>query len=112
VVRVVRTSTAEVDRRASVRHETNPTCRVTPSGGATVPIRVNDLSEGGARLADAPNMRDGQRRTLEIPGAGSALPFQVRRSEAGTLHVAFEPEAARTTGFRSLVEQLARRRAA
>jgi methyl-accepting chemotaxis protein len=112
VVRVVRTSTAEVDRRASARHETNLACRVTPSGGVAVPVRVTDLSEGGARLADGPDMRDGQRGTLDIPGAGSALPFQVRRAGGGTLHVAFDPEAAREAGLRSLVEQLARRRAA
>ena len=43
VVRVVRTSTAEVDRRASARHETNLACRVTPSGGVAVPVRVLSL---------------------------------------------------------------------
>jgi methyl-accepting chemotaxis protein len=112
VIKVVRTSTTEVDRRGSARHATDLACRMTSSSGGSRAVRISDLSVGGACILDAQPMTDGDRGTLDIPGVGFALPFRVRRIEAGETHVAFDLNEAQTARFAQVPEQLARRRAA
>jgi hypothetical protein len=57
-------------------------------------------------------MRTGERGTLDVDGVGFPLPFQVRRMEAGALHVAFELSDAVAARFEPIPERLSRRRAA
>ena len=77
LVQVVRSSTPEVDRRASRHFEVNLPCRVM-SGGQTYRVRVADLSEeSGARLRGTSwNLPIGSQGTLEIDGVGFPLPFR------------------------------------
>ncbi len=58
VVRAMRTSLQEVDRRTTARHALNLPCRLI-IGGQTHPARLADLSEGGARALGVPPMQIG-----------------------------------------------------
>ena len=111
VVKVVRTSAADVDRRASIRHEMSLPCRIMAGGGSHA-ARVTDLSTGGARIEDGPVLGVGDRGSLDINGVGFHLPFRVRHAEAGILHVALDLDATTAARFEPIPEQLARRKAA
>ena len=88
VIRVVRTSTAEVDRRDEVRRKLDRGCGLSATGRETVDARIADISAGGASIACAPPLPPGTRGTLEVDGM--RLPFIVRAAEAETIHVAFD----------------------
>jgi methyl-accepting chemotaxis protein len=79
VMRVVRTSTSEVDRRTSHRKEISLRCRLIVSGQGVLNGRMVDLSEEGARLVDAPRLSVGTRGMLDVDGVGTRLPFTVRK---------------------------------
>jgi methyl-accepting chemotaxis protein len=111
VIRVVRTSTAEVDRRATERLELDVPCRLQVSG-QTHAARVIDLSNGGAHVVGAPALAIGSRGTLGLDGAGFALPFSVKSSDAGSLRLEFALDAATAALFRDVPQRLARQQAA
>ncbi len=112
VIRVVRTSTAEVDRRASVRHPVTLACRVTVGGNATEPAMVVDISEGGASVSGMPALSIGTRGTLDVDGIGVKLPFVVRSVDDAASHVAFELDAATAAQFAGMLDRVVGRRAA
>jgi hypothetical protein len=112
VVRAVRTSTTEADRRGSARHAVEMTCRISGDGRPEQTARVVDLSEGGASIADGPAMTAGASGGLVLAGTGSPLPFTVRQAENGILHVAFRLDEAATQRLRSVLAGIATRRAA
>ena len=92
VVRVVRSSTTEVDRRHAIRHPTDLPCRLAVAGAAPVTARVVNLSSDGGRVEDGPVLPVGATGTLTIDGLGFPLPFSVRAAEDGALGVAFTLE--------------------
>ncbi len=112
LIKVVRTSTSEVDRRANRRRHIDLPCRVTLAGGGSQGARINDLSSGGASVVNGPEMRPGDRGAIDIPAVGSPLPFQVRASGGDGLHVAFELDAAAGARLRMALELLAQSEAA
>ncbi len=112
VVQVIRTTTAEVDRRLSRRHDVDLPCRLTVSGHGVLNARVINLSEGGAKIHGAATVPVGARGTLGLDGVGAALPFTVRHSDDGVLGVGFELDAMATAALRSALERLAARLAA
>jgi methyl-accepting chemotaxis protein len=111
VIRAVRTSTTEVDRRAHPRYDVDLPCRVTV-GGQTRSARVADLSDGGAHVRDAPALQVGIRGTLGIDGVGFPLPFIIKRSETDSLRMAFTLDEATKAEFSGTPARLAQRRAA
>jgi methyl-accepting chemotaxis protein len=111
VVRVVRTATADVDRRLNERFTVDLGCRVTVDGQRHA-ARVVDWSDTGARLGDAPVMRVGSRGSVDIDGVGFPLAFTVRVCEAGSLHVAFVLSDADAVRFGGTPARLAARTAA
>jgi len=112
VVRVVRTSTEDVDRRQNRHYPTDLTCRLTVTGGATHTARVLDLSEGGARLTDAPALPAQTQGTLDLAAVPFPLPFTVRHGRDGTLNLVFTLDAAGAAAFAPMPERLASQRAA
>jgi hypothetical protein len=110
VIRMVRTSSAEVNRRKLPRVDTNMECRVSADGRNANTARLVDISEGGACIAAAPSMRAGETGTLEVSGAGNPLPFVVRSIEGDRLHVAFKLNVAATASVTAFVEQLRQRK--
>jgi methyl-accepting chemotaxis protein len=111
VIRVARTSTAEVDRRADERHDLDMTCRLQVSGQSHT-ASVIDLSDGGAHVVGGPELAIGSRGTLSLDGADFALPFSVIGSDSGSLRLEFDLDGATAALFRGVPERLARRRAA
>ena len=112
VVRVIRTSTTEVDRRAGRRYDLDLPCRLTVPGHGMLDARVIDLSEGGARIEAAAALPVGTSGTLGLDGVGAALPFTVRDAYGEMLGVAFELDAAASGALRSVLDRVAVRAAA
>ncbi len=112
LIKVVRTSTSEVDRRANRRRQIDLPCRVTLAGGGSKGARINDLSSGGANVLDGPEMRPGERGMLDIQAVGFPVPFHVRASGGGDPRVSFDLDAATEARLRTALEQLAHREAA
>jgi len=112
VVRAVRSSTDDVDRRASRRYEVDMPVRLAISGGDSVAARLANVSQGGAMLSGAPVVAVGTAATLHIDDAPFPLLCAVRKCEHGLLHLAFALDPAQAQGFASWVEQLGMARAA
>ena len=111
VIRVVRTSTTEVDRRARRRHVMDLPCRLTVDG-RTHAARVADLSDTGAQVVDAPSVQAGSKGMLAIDGVGFPLSCIVKRSGDGSLALVFTLDAGTEAKFAGVPEQLERRHAA
>jgi methyl-accepting chemotaxis protein len=112
VVRAVRTSTTDVDRRKAPRHATDLACRVTVSGAGTSDARLVDLSAGGARIVGGPTMAATAVGTLAIDGVSRPLAFVAHGTDdGGSVHLTFQraDEAAEVLAplLRRLAERLA-----
>jgi len=112
VIRVVRTSTLEVDRRHSPRYPTNLPCHLELADGSTHAARAHYLSDGGSFIESGPSMQPGDRGVLRLDGIRLDLPFTVRDAPDGALHVAFALDPAAVASFHAVVEQLGQRPAA
>jgi methyl-accepting chemotaxis protein len=111
VIRVVRTSTAEADRRADQRYAVDLPCRLSIDGAMSEAIVAN-LSVHGAFVRNAPPAPVGAKGTLTMHGLGLALSFSVRATENDTMHLAFELDEASAARVQSLIGQVPGRRAA
>jgi methyl-accepting chemotaxis protein len=111
VVRVVRTSTTDVDRRLMPREQVDLPCRLNVRGGSHA-ARVIDLSLGGAAVRGGPELQPGDRGTLALDGVGLALPFEVRAQVDGVPRLAFVMDAATAAAFQTWFERPRRRHAA
>jgi methyl-accepting chemotaxis protein len=112
VVRVVRTSTEEVERRGHRRYATELSGRLVLAGGAAHEVHVVDLSADGARLADAPELPAQTSGMLHLAAVPFPLPFTVRDGGSGTLNLVFALDASAAAAFAPLPERLALHRAA
>ncbi len=86
LVRVVRTSTKEADRRICPRVEVNVPCSVT-LGGETFEGKLEDISAGGAAVLGIDECQAGLQGRLSV--AGQTIAVEVRTWEDGTLHLVF-----------------------
>jgi methyl-accepting chemotaxis protein len=111
VIRVVRTSTAEVDRRATERIDLDLPCLLQVQEQCHT-ARVIDMSSGGAHVTGAPDLAVGSRGTLNVEGVGFTLPFTVKASGGGSLRLEFTLDAATAASLQGVTERLGRRRAA
>jgi methyl-accepting chemotaxis protein len=112
VSRVVHTSTADADRRATARRDVDLPCRVTAPGQGAYAARVSDLSEGGACIRGGPSLPVGAGGTLEVDGIGAPLPFTVRARLDDALHVAFALDARTAATLESSLRLRAQQRRA
>jgi methyl-accepting chemotaxis protein len=108
VVRMVRTSTDEVNRRQMIRFATALPCRLSTSAQGTRTARITDLSQSGARVEGGPQLTAGQRGTLAADGIDFPLPFIVRSADDDALHLGFELDAGTAARFRQVPERLGR----
>ena len=111
VVRAMRTSMQEVDRRATQRHPIDLPCQLV-IGGQTVSARLADLSEGGARVLGAPAQQVGARGVLRVDGFALPLAFSVKSVTGDRTGVVFTLDQATAAAFHGVPERLARQRAA
>jgi methyl-accepting chemotaxis protein len=112
VIRTVRTSTTDVDRRQTPRRPVDLAARLGVAGQDEHVVRLSDLSEGGAHVRNAPVLPAGTRGTLRIDGLGLGLPWVARGTTGDDLHLEFTADDAGRTAVRSLLERLAGRTAA
>jgi methyl-accepting chemotaxis protein len=111
VVRAMRTSMQQVDRRSVPRQAMDLPCRLV-IGGTTHAARLTDLSEGGARALGAPTLQAGVRGMLRLDGIAYELPFSVHGTDGNTVRLVFALDDATASKFRGVPERLGRQRAA
>jgi len=90
LVRVVRTSTQDANRRKFPRFAIQSTVEIADAAGARVSGTLVDASEGGAHVRTERDMRAGERGTLRFDGLAQTLQFAVRERVNGQLHLEFE----------------------
>jgi hypothetical protein len=111
VIRVVRSSTTEMNRRREHRYPADLACRLTIAGRASS-ARVVDLSEHGCLVHGAPAVPKGSRGTLTLDGVDFPLPFHVMASDARALRLEFDLDAATGAMFRAIPERMSARQTA
>ena len=112
VIRVVRTSTTEVDRRHAPRYSTPLSGRLTAAGHSQHAVRVRDLSEGGVWLSDAPDLALGTGGSRSVDGVAVSLPFTVCGNGGDGLHLAFRLDTASAAALRPVLHRLSSQRVA
>ncbi|MBI5260493.1 MAG: HAMP domain-containing protein [Bradyrhizobium sp.] len=90
LVRTVRGSTTEVDRRHDQRYPIDVKVTVTDPAHAVREGTLSDISVGGAWLNCKPEIPVGASGSFRIQSFATALPFRVRGQGADAMHVAFE----------------------
>ena len=98
LVRAVRTSTEEVDRRRKPRFAVDRQGRLRAAGLDTA-VKIHNMSIGGAMIDGALELAPGTVGTLSIDGVPMALPFRVRDAHAGAVHVKFDLDEAQAAAF-------------
>ena len=112
VIRVVRTSTAEVDRRHVVRSAVDLPCTLNITGQGAQTARIQDLSASGASIHSAALVSVGTHGVLSSSGLTAPLPFTVKAADGNILHVVFALDAAGATELDSALLHVAHARAA
>ena len=112
VIKVVRTSTAEVDRRQTRRYPVDIAGGLSIVDQGQYQVRASDLAEGGARVSGAPAMPAGSRGALRLDGVSAPLPCVVRSADDDALHLVFELDDAAAAALRPVLDRLELRRAA
>jgi methyl-accepting chemotaxis protein/aerotaxis receptor len=88
MVRIVRTSTREADRRMYQRFKCDEDCTVTV-GSARYSGQLMDISQGGAGVQGISGLEEGASGTIEIPKLSIRTSFAVRANEDGRIYVQF-----------------------
>ena len=95
LVKVVRTSTEEADRRRWPRVESSLPILLNCHGRMHPNATLADISEGGAWIRGVPELQIGETGFVSIQGCGMNLPFTVRSQGPEAIHVEFDLEAGR-----------------
>jgi methyl-accepting chemotaxis protein len=111
VIRVVRASAPEVDRRQSERYRIDIRGRISGAGIDTQDVQIVDVSEYGAAIKDGGVLRPHATGTLDIEGIGQRLTFVTRDIDSnGVAHLAFDQSA--REALRTLLLRIPSRQAA
>jgi methyl-accepting chemotaxis protein len=87
LVRVVRSSIADANRRMSVRHEFSARGEIFDRDGRQHEGELLDISETGARIRCSPELQQGETGALKVEGFATKLPFVVRGNRGDSLNV-------------------------
>jgi hypothetical protein len=90
LVKVVRTTTTEANRRQWPRVKANRPVKITSPGIGRLDATLVDISEGGAWIRAQHSLEIGASGTMHLDGFAHDLPFTVRAREQGALHVEFD----------------------
>jgi methyl-accepting chemotaxis protein len=105
VIRVVRTSTDEVDRRLDRRYKVDIAGRLSVDG-TSFAVQVIDLSEHGASVRAGPTVSVGARGTLVLEGTACTIQFWVRAVDDHALHLVFELDDATAPQLQAILKRL------
>src|SRR4029077_12635435 len=111
VIKVVRDSTADVDRRQFHRYAVDLAAELSIDGRGDCRVQVSDLSERGACVRGAPEVPVGTSGRLCLNGVAAALLWVARANDPDGLHLAFTQDAA-AAPVRLLLDRLEMREAA
>jgi methyl-accepting chemotaxis protein len=111
LIRVVRTSSSNVDRRKHKRIKTDMAGQMSVDGQAGMPIRVLDISESGAMIASEAKMTFGNSAMLTLDGM-KIKAMVVSQSGDGHLGMTFMANADQQGQIAALVRRLDTRKAA
>jgi methyl-accepting chemotaxis protein len=90
LVRVVRTSTADADRRKHERHPITAKIDVTDGAGKKLDATLVDVSLGGAHFRTTSTLKRDERGTIRLDGLAAQIGYVVRlRENDGAVHVEF-----------------------
>jgi|tagenome__1003787_1003787.scaffolds.fasta_scaffold20782348_2 c-di-GMP-binding flagellar brake protein YcgR len=106
VVRAIRTSSAETNRRKHVRYSVDLPCRVSVANRSAQTGRISDLSAEGASLCTPESLEARSHGTVSLAQLRVPLPFSVRRFESGVAHVQSTPDQAAADGLQALLDRL------
>jgi methyl-accepting chemotaxis protein len=106
VIKVVRTSTAEVERRQLQRHQVDLAANFSVADRGARDVRVIDISVGGACVHGAADVAMGARGVLRLGGVTMPLSCRVRSLEEDALHLVFELDDAAEAALSSLLDGL------
>jgi len=112
IIRTVRTSTADVDRRLAQRYGVELPCQVDLPGRGQVAARIDDISETGARLVGLPDVAAGTRGALRLSELAGPVAFRVVGSTGNVARLSFEADEPGKHAIRKMVAGLASRAAA
>jgi methyl-accepting chemotaxis protein len=104
LVRVVRGSTADANRRVSVRHAVSVHGEIFGHAGRRHEGELLDISETGAHIRCRPEMQQGETGTLKVQGFATALPFIVRGKREGSLHVELQLSESLSVSYRRWID--------
>jgi methyl-accepting chemotaxis protein len=89
LVRVVRTSTEDANRRQFHRYAVKVNAEILDTSNRRIAAEMVDISEGGAMIGCSSGMRTGEKGSLRLEGLSTPLPFVVRAQQDEVLHVEF-----------------------
>jgi methyl-accepting chemotaxis protein len=89
LVKVVRTTTIEANRRQSTRYKASGPVRMTGPGMDRLQAMLVDISEGGAWVRVNQKLNSGTIGRIQLDGFAWELPFTVRARENDALHIEF-----------------------
>jgi methyl-accepting chemotaxis protein len=101
LVRVVRTSTEDANRRQFPRYALKLGVEASDPAGKAFEATLIDVSEGGANLRTSAPLRPDERGDLRLAGYARRMAFRVKAIEAGNAHVEFVQAAEDAVEFRA-----------
>ncbi len=105
VIRVVRTSTEEVNRRDSIRIALDAPCRIDLGNQSDPAAHLFDVSMGGAKVVTELTAASGTRGVLYVSGVPCGLPMVVQGQDRGAVRVAFELDASAAGSLQAFMER-------
>ena len=111
IIRTVRTSSQEVDRRLFARHQVDLAGQASIGGGLPGAVRLLDLSEEGARFTGRLERSIGQRGELRLDRLATPIRFTVATVEEDQTGVRFESDPAIAGAVRTILENQSKRAA-
>ena len=101
LVEVVRTSTSDVDRRSSPRHDASRDINMRYNGSAER-AKIENISEGGALLSTDVDMVVGSKVDLDLHSGGASTRATVRNVTDGKVSVEFDSTKLTDTDIKRL----------
>lgn len=111
LVRVVRNSSEDTDRRTSARYEVDVAATIEAAGGRAM-SRILDISEGGARITCVPGLAINSVGKIHIDGMTRPLAFIVRGGTAKTASLEVQAEGELREQYLAWLSRMSKRRTA
>ena len=90
LVKVIRTSTGDAERRKSLRFESSLPIEISSQGQRRPQVKLVNLSPDGALIRCVPALEIGDTGLLMIQGYDQEMPFKVRSRDGDSHHIEFD----------------------